>query len=67
MNETIQGKIPLAAIKLDNLTASANQMAEFFDIAMIQYERYITYSILRALRLINIFVLFFCCRRQSTE
>ena len=60
MSETIQEKIHLAAIKLDNLTASGDQMAEFFDIATTQYERYITYSILGALGLIMICILVLC-------
>ena len=60
MSETIQGKIQLPTLKLDNLTASADQMAEFFDITMIQYERYITYSILGALELMKICILVFC-------
>ena len=65
MSETIQEKIHLAAIKLDNLTASGDQMAEFFDIAMTQYERYITYSILGALGLMMICVLVFCYKLQK--
>ena len=44
MSETMQEKIQLAAIKLDNLTASGDQMAELLDMAMTQYESYITYS-----------------------
>ena len=47
MSETMQEKIQLATIKLKNLTVSADQMAEFLELAMTQYERYITYSILR--------------------
>ena len=60
MSETMQEKIQLAAIKLDNLTASGDQMAELLDMAMTQYERYITYSILGALELIMI------CKMQNT-
>ena len=35
--ENMQEMIKLAAIRLDNLTLSADQMAKFFDIAMTQY------------------------------
>ena len=62
----MQEKIQLATIKLDNLTVSANQMAEFFDIVMTQYDRYITYCALGALGLMMICVLLFCYKLQNT-
>ena len=65
MTKTIQETIQLAAIKLDNLTVSADQRTEFFVIAMTQYERYITYSILGTLVLMMICILVFCYKLQK--
>ena len=63
MSKTIKEKIQLGAIKLYNLIASLDQI--FFNIAMTQYERYITYSILGALGLMKICVLVFCYKLQK--
>ena len=56
MTDTIKEMIQLTAIKLDILAVSADH---FFYIAMTQYERYITYSILGTLGLILICILVF--------
>ena len=43
-SETIVQKIQLAAKKLDNLTLSNEDISKFFDITMMEYERYVNYN-----------------------